>query len=564
MTSIPPTAGQNMAVHDRVRPHLAARKGHGFTRDRILTAALFAAGFALLFRGWLFSGFDRAFGDDEDGYLALAHIEHWRHVFAGEVPWRDPLFFYPVHSVLGYTDAFFLFGAVSAPLRFLGLDTFTAVMAAMATLAALGFFGLRRLAMRWFGTPASYAALGAFLFAFANVDAVKLIHIQAYCAMLLPLLCALAFASIEAKPRSLGVALAAGAGLLYAALFLTAYQTAWFFGCYVLLMALIAIPACGVAAAREIARKVLHAWPALAAGTVTFAVGMVPFTLLYGPVVAAGHARDFAEVAANMPDWRDLANVTPENAVWGRTLQWIGVTGRLDRPAWEVELAFTPVVLAVFIAGLAAMTMRLRQRAIADRFLVAAGFAVVIGWLLQMDYFGFRPWEAVWAAVPGAKAIRYTFRSQLVANLFVALVAVRVLAGMTRACAWSVLVCGFLVIEQVNLMWPPTTSRREALAWIAAAPAPPVGCDAFYVAPKAGPPGRNGPQHQDDAMLFAEVRGIATVNGYSSWFPDGWALQDPARPGYPAAVRDWAERNRIADRLCRFDPRAGQWTAGPP
>ena len=41
-------------------------------------------------------------------------------------------------------------------------------------------------------------------------------------------------------------------------------------------------------------------------------------------------------------------------------------------------------------------------------------------------------------------------------------------------------------------------------------------------------------------MLFAEIRGIPTVNGYSSWFPDGWALDDPASPGYAAAVRDWA------------------------
>ena len=49
--------------------------------DRWLAAALFAAGFALVFRGWLFSGFDGAFGDEEDGYLALALIEHWRHVF---------------------------------------------------------------------------------------------------------------------------------------------------------------------------------------------------------------------------------------------------------------------------------------------------------------------------------------------------------------------------------------------------------------------------------------------------------------------------------------------------
>ncbi len=31
-------------------------------------------------------------------------------------------------------------------------------------------------------------------------------------------------------------------------------------------------------------------------------------------------------------------------------------------------------------------------------------------------------------------------------------------------------------------------------------------------------------------MLFAQIRGIPTVNGYSSWFPDGWALDEPQAP----------------------------------
>jgi hypothetical protein len=181
-----------------------------------------------------------------------------------------------------------------------------------------------------------------------------------------------------------------------------------------------------------------------------------------------------------------------------------------------------------------------------------------------MDYFGVRPWRAVWAVVPGAKAVRYTFRSQLVANLFVALVVARVLAGMARARFSTVLLCAFLIVEQINLVWPPIMSRDAALAWINAVPPPPAGCRVFYVAPNAGPPGRTGPQHQDDAALFAEIRGIATVNGFSSWFPDDWALDDPGSPSYAAAVRDWASGNHVTEGLCGLDPRAGRWTVGLP
>ncbi len=529
-----------------------------------LAPALFAIGFMMVFRSWLFSGFDRAFGDDEDGYLAVALIEHWRYVLAGLARWADPIIFYPRTGTLGYTDTFFLIGIVHAVLRGLGLDIFTAFMTVMAALAAAGFFGFRWLAMRYFGVPPGYAAMGAFLFAFANVDAVKLIHVQAYCAMLLPMVCVLALSGWARKRH--GAAFGAAAGLLYGLLFLTAFQTAWFFGCYVLLLLLLHPVVCGVAASGTLAKQMLTAKRGVILGTACgFAAGIAPFLVLYVPVFLAGHSRDFAEVASNMPQWRDLANVTPENAVWGSLLKGLAVAGQPDRPVWEVELAFTPAVLAVFIGGLAILAARRRGPFVGrDRVLLLLGAIVIVFWLVQMDYFGVRPWRAVWAVVPGAKAIRYTFRSQLVANLFVALVVAAMLAEVGRHRMVSVLLCGFLVVEQANLTWPPTMSRSAALAWIDAVPPPPSGCRIFYVAPNASPPGRSGPQHQDDAMLFAEIRAMPTVNGYSSWFPDGWALDEPGSPNYPAAVRDWARRNGIDDGLCGLDPRSGRWSAGLP
>jgi hypothetical protein len=532
--------------------------------DRWMGPALFAVGFALVFRGWLFSGFDGAFGDEEDGYLALALIEHWHHVLSGTAHWTDPIIFFPQPGTLGYTDAFLLFGIVHALLRLIGADAFTAFMLVMAGLAVVGFFGFRRLAVRHFGIPPAHAAIGAFLFAFANVDALVLIHVQAYGAMLLPGLCDLVLSGWNSKRH--GAALGAAAGLLYAALFLTGFQTAWFFGCLMLLLALLHPAICGLAASRAVVAQMLKSrrlFVLAAAGG--FAIGIVPFLALYVPVFLAGHSRDFAEVASNMPDWRDLANITPENAVWGGVLSWLGIVGRPYRPVWEVELAFTPAVLAVFILGLAIAAARMhRQCTGTDRVFVMLGAAVVILWLLQMDYFGVRPWRAIWAVVPGAKAIRYTFRSQLVANLLVALVVARTSAAVARTRSWGLLLCAFLIVEQINLAWPAVMSRRAAFAWIDVVPPPPTGCRVFYVAPDAGPPGRTGPQHQDDAMLFAEIRGIPTVNGFSSWFPDGWALDDPASPGYAAAVRDWVGRNGIAPDLCGLDPRAGRWSAGLP
>jgi hypothetical protein len=577
-------------------------------RHRLLAFALFALGFAMVFRGWLFTGFDRAFGDEEDGYLALAIIEHWRHVFAGTVHWTDPIVFYPARGTLGYTDAFFLLGAVDAALRGLGLDAFTAFMVVMAAVSAIGFFGFRSLAIRHFGVPSGFAAIGAFLFAFANLDAVKLIHVQVYCAMLLPVLCNLA---LSAWKRARGGAILAGVGgAFYALMFLTAFQASWFFAFYLLLMALLYPAVFGQQATLALLREIDARRNIILAAAAGFAAGIVPFLVLYVPVFLSGRSRSFAEVAGNMPLWRDLLNVTPENAVWGALFKGLGIAGLPARPVWEVELAFTPVVLTVFAAGLVLIAARLRasrseelpplekgrvgegiagrgrsacgdsadplphpppeegggsaRAAGSDRLLLLMGLTVVAVWLLQMDYFGVRPWQAVWAVVPGAKAIRYTFRSQLVANLFVSLIVARTLASFARHRIAVIALTAVLIAEQINLMWPATMSRKAALAWIDAVPAPPAGCRAFYVVPGAGPPERSGPQHQDDAMLFAQIRGIPTLNGYSSWFPDGWALDEPASPGYAAAVHAWAEKNHIAGEVCGLEPRTGRWVEGLP
>jgi hypothetical protein len=333
-----------------------------------------------------------------------------------------------------------------------------------------------------------------------------------------------------------------------------------------LLLALLHPIICGLAETQSLAKEMVTSKrPVVLAAACSFAIGIVPFLILYLPVFLGGHSRDFAEVASNMPEWRDLANITPENALWGAILKWLTIAGRPYRPVWEVELAFTPVVLAVFTVGVLTLAMRARQPLTNhDTYFLLLAAAVIIFWLLQMDYFGVRPWRVIWALIPGGSAIRYPFRSQLVANFFVGLVVARALAGMGGRRRLTVLLCGVLVVEQINLVWPPIMSRGAALAWIKSVPPPPDGCRIFYVAPGVAAGGPSGVLRQTAAMLFAEIRNIPTVNGDSSWLPAGWALDDPASPAYPAAVRDWADREDIEQGLCGLELQSGQWTPGLP
>lgn len=544
--------------------------------DHAVIALLFVAGFAIAFHRWLFTGFDGIFGDDADGELFIAIVEHWHHVFAGQAHWSDPSFFYPERGTLGFTDALFLYGLLHAALRALGFDVFNAFMMVMAALAGVGFFGFVRLARRHFGLSASWAALGAFLFVFANMTATGLIHAQIYCAMLLPVVCDLVLTAWGESRTLRAVALAAAAGLLHGLIFLTAYQTAWFFTVFLLLFALLHPLVFGpraslalLCAAVTTRRRVSIAY----AGA--FVVGLIPFLKLYLPVLLSGRHRDLAEIFGNAPDARDIINVTTGNWMWGEVLRWLAVTGRPNRPWWEVDLGYTPVVFATLLATVVVLAAASRrgqnEPAARDRWLLLLALGVLLSWLAQLDYFGFRPWALVWALVPGAGGIRYTFRAQIVANLFAALVVARGLAGLT---AWLrdrrlpvALVAALAVLilaEQVNVDWPATISRRETAAWIDAVPPAPADCRVFYLAPRAAPVDRAGWIHQAQAMLFSQVRNMPTINGYSSWLPDGWDLEEPAAPGYAAAVRDWAARKGIAAGLCSLDPQNRQWTIGLP
>jgi hypothetical protein len=55
-----------------------------------------------------------------------------------------------------------------------------------------------------------------------------------------------------------------------------------------------------------------------------------------------------------------------------------------------------------------------------------------------------------------------------------------------------------------------------------------------------------------DSMFIALNHSIPTLNGYSAWWPDQWALQNPQEPGYKALVARWIERNHLSS-VCEFD-----------
>jgi hypothetical protein len=107
-----------------------------------------------------------------------------------------------------------------------------------------------------------------------------------------------------------------------------------------------------------------------------------------------------------------------------------------------------------------------------DRLLLACGIILIGGWLIQLNWFGLRPWRAIYLTVPGATAVRTTFRAQIVHNLAACILLVVAIARLQQ---WiithrfskmiePVLMVG-LVLEQFNGGLDPRVGR-----WIEGGP----------------------------------------------------------------------------------------------
>lgn len=501
--------------------------------------AIYAAGMALTFEGALWG--PRSLGDNSDGGIALAILEHWVRVFTGQAAdWRSPGWYWPAPHALGLSDSLFLVALPYAAARAAGAGWFLANDLAIASLATAGFWGMVLLVRR-LGAPVAVGGVVAFVWSFGVVPVFKLGHLQTYTMQLAPMLGLMLVAAWRGAP---GWAVAAG--LLYGLMFLTAAQTPWFLG----LEAGVALLA-GAALGRVEWRRGARLVPPFALG---LAAGMVPFLLLYRD--SFGLVRDFS-AAHFYSGWpRDLLNIPPGELMWSDLLHRVGVGEAAGRPTAEVALGLTPVLA---VSGVVALVLTARRRAGAAA-LLAAG---LLGPVLAVDWGWVEPWRLVFWWVPGGNAVRTPFRIELAAQFFLCLglgltLGRGVAHGDRRRWAGLAMLMALLLGEQVGDR-PSGRGTAVMTAWLDAARRPAFGCEAFYLVP-----GGTGPWHQDqsDAMLLSQKLGLPTMNGNSSFYPEGWGMQFTERPGYAERTLAWIDAHGLRGRVCGSDPRRAVWAEG--
>jgi hypothetical protein len=537
----------------------------------VLTWAL---GAAIFFRQQIGSGFDLISGDIGDSRLIIYINEHWFRVFSGLADFRSPAQFYPLQGTLGYSDAFFLYQIFYSPLRFFGIDEFLSFQLTLVGLTAIGFASFYMLMSRVFNLTLYLAIGGALIFAFSNMNFLKVGHSQHLTIQFVPLLILFGFEAVKAigaaPRRAMVFSGLMGSGL--ALVFFTSYYIGWFF----VLASLVFVPVLLVLnwpqAFIMIKARRLSIGACLLVFTASFLVFLVPFLLTYLPMLLEGRQRSFAD-NMQFAGWiSDLINVGSGNAVWGSIVA--------NLPGYPVErlgnseafLAPTPLLMiammvgAVFVARNGARHPgELRNQ---GRLILALTITALILMIISIQVWGYSLWWPVWKFVPGASAIRVPYRLQIMNGLIITITVFLILDYWYRvrrirggAEMSGLLLTGLvavLALEQINAAPTAGISRANELAFLDKVPGP-GECRVFYVA-DSKPAAKPTYAYQIDAMLISQRVGIPTVNGYSGWEPAGWAIRDPRMgDSYLNFADRWLRRNGVTEQVCAFDEATMAW-----
>jgi hypothetical protein len=545
-----------------------------FIRRTTLVVGAWLIGAAVFFYGQWSSGFNRVMGDVGDARLITYLNEQWFLVLRGVQPWRSPPFFYPTKGLLGYSDSFFLFQMVFAPVRALGADPFLALQLTVIILSFMAFVCFVIFATVAFRAPLLVALVGALVFTFANNLSGHAGSFQLFGIYFVPTIALIALYCwrLRSTRPAVSIALGAAAGLLSGLLLFSTYYVAWF---SLLVSGIVAVLVIGFGprtAVVDLRSAATVGWRSLFAVLVGFFVGIIPFLLTYLPVEHEQAPRQYADALLYSLSWHDVDNVGTGSLLWGHLVHLSWSTTVAD--PYELSYAISPILFLTVVAGgiaiaTGSVTRRLRLTPRLRLTLALCCTTVILALLPIETRFG-SAWVVVWH-IPGATAIRAIDRIQIVSDLVTSLALV--LLGTEAVARWKrlqrslplrvaaiALLC-LIVVEQAHDTSSSTLQRSTELAALDAVPPAPSGCTSFFVT-DTHPNQIPYYQFQTTAMLISQRIGIPTLNGYSGDQPKGWGLVSPDSTSYSAAVQEWTTANGLTTGVCNFDLGTYSWHTG--
>lgn len=554
-------------------------------------------------------------GDWMDPYFINYLLEHWYHALGTLSSPASPPMYFPSPRTLGYSHGLVLFAPFYVIVRPF-LHPFQAYSVALFLLIETGILSLYVLLRRAFALSfVESLLLTVFFFTSLNVvNGFMGVWSQRASVFLIPPILLMLFTALRLEPGRLQTALAAIAGLLSTLMLTQDFYSAFFAAVFVLAAALPLLlvtvrpalsavrvfwrgAARGTRAALVIAlsltawaffvllsggfgirvagvRIASHDWrrPAILACLAAAVVIVLhrrgrriawiprargwrmPFMLGAGAgllIFASIYLGAFAEHRAFPEQHLMNSLVHIDTSQWTSPLDFFR---HLD--GYETRRTFKFIFLAGFLAWLPSAHVDGRTKRLILWALCVSAVVLVI----PISFNGFSIWKSVLAPLPGFSVIRDPKRIAYLYELAAILAAGAFISRLPRR-SWLRVAPTLLLVLLMATERNPTVfefDRPNATfdRWVATPVAVDGSCRSFFVT-AAGPDytQRSADKwtlYSIDAAFIALETSVPTLNGYSAWFPVGWAFQNPEDPGYEDAVGRWISRNRLTG-VCALD-----------
>ncbi|HUO58815.1 MAG TPA: hypothetical protein VMV05_11625 [bacterium] len=543
----------------------------------IAALGLFCLGMWQFHNTEFYSHFGLVPGGRGDPRLVTALMEYFHHSLHGPGSLVSPAFYYPAKGCMGYADVFLSYALFYDWLRNGGWDVFTSLQICVFVTDILNYLCCFLFLWRGLRQGVLASALGSFFFAYNAPKFNQISHVQLQCLFWFPLVlwCLVEWAG---KRRGMKPSHAFGwlslAGLLFNLQLYSAFYVSWFFVFWSFLFLLLAFL---FSPTREFLWNLVRCYrfPLMGGGGVTLA-GLIPFLIIYLPVIRNFGGKNYSEILMMLPDAHSFLWMGPRHAWWGwlwdkcPAIQAYPVEG-------EVRMGFGLVVLIAWavLTALAVKSIRKKGSMRADflpqglplQFTALVVLATTLFYLLAFQFPGGHSlWHLVYYLFPGGQSIRAVSRCAVFLALPMAIAFTIVFqAGLNKVMAlkdgssrWLGLLillfpAGLMAYEQTA--FPPTPAfdkmwelnRLEYLSQKI-----PAGTKAFYAALAPGLP-YSATDIQIDAMMLSSVRGIPTLNGYSGENPSQWQLYVVRSPKYEEHVQEWIKLKGIQEPVFRLE-----------
>ncbi len=290
--------------------------------------------------------------------------------------------------------------------------------------------------------------------------------------------------------------------------------------------------------------------------------------MTYGPTARATGMHPFAQAAIFVPAPLDLLNVGRHNVLLGPANLWLNQAFR-PGAALEGEWAtgFPWIMLGLSLAG--AVAAWLARPAPGRLFWRAVGAAFAVSLALCVGVNGHSLWRAVYAAVPGAAAVRVICRYLLFLGFPSTLLGAYALSRRRWPAAAAIPLSLLLLGEEITTQPQNSLNRTEEMAFLAAIPPPPPSCKAFAVVQPREPGVMEAAAYMlplvpnTDGMMLAEWLHLPTLNGHASFLPAHFGLGFAAGPFFHRRVSRYVADRGLGPSVCGLDLQHRSWEAAP-